>query len=326
MIYPSQHRFSLLLSPVFLTSLGVLIINDLYLKFTFPSWVTGKLSDIAGIIAFALFFQVLFFSHRKFICVFIALAFIFWKSIYANSFVYFINNSFSLHLHRVVDYTDLIGLIGIPFTYIYIDRFSYQTYSIKPFFIYIISFVSITSFIATSQKKHDYYILHQEYELPFSKEVFIEKINALKNNCNNPVFSFNFSSKYKKPIVFYSDTEWVHIAGYHTYADTIYTWDSSSHFKKIDTIYKKEIPIVDTFYIPPSTDFLYRFRLRNTKNEEICECAMADLVFIKRKNKTILKVIGIGACTSILYDRPNGTEKKGYMLDLFEKEVLDKIY
>jgi len=325
MIYPSQHRFSLLLSPVFLTSLGILIINDLYLKFAFPGWVTGKLSDVAGLMACALFFQAFFFSYKKHVCISLAIAFVFWKSIYANAFISYFNSLALVEIHRVIDYSDLIAIGILPLAYFYSNSFSEKKPS-RPVPIFFISVVAMTSFVATSQKKHDYYILHQEYELPFSKETFIEKMNALKKNCNNPVFSFNFSSKYKKPIVFYSDTEWVHIAGYHTYADTIYTWDSISRSKKIDTVYKKEIPIIDTFYIPPSTDFLYRFRLRNTKNEEVCECAMADLVFIKRKNKTILKVIGIGACTSILYDRPNGTEKKGYMLDLFEKEVLDKIY
>ncbi len=40
---------SLLCRPAFVASLAVLVVNDHYLKTAHPSWVTGKLSDLAGL-------------------------------------------------------------------------------------------------------------------------------------------------------------------------------------------------------------------------------------------------------------------------------------
>ncbi|MET0789509.1 MAG: hypothetical protein ABWY33_09725 [Cellulomonas sp.] len=45
-------RGDLLLHPVALVSLGVLLLNDHVLKAAAPGWVTGKLSDLAGLTFF----------------------------------------------------------------------------------------------------------------------------------------------------------------------------------------------------------------------------------------------------------------------------------
>jgi hypothetical protein len=41
--------------PVPLMAVGVLVLNDHFLKYQFPSFVTGKLSDLAGVFFFPLF-------------------------------------------------------------------------------------------------------------------------------------------------------------------------------------------------------------------------------------------------------------------------------
>ena len=43
-----------LLHPIALGSIALLLINDHYLKLHHPSWVTGKLSDVAGLVFFPL--------------------------------------------------------------------------------------------------------------------------------------------------------------------------------------------------------------------------------------------------------------------------------
>ncbi len=48
------HRADFLLAKAFLISLGVILINDLVLKPHFPSVVSGKASDVAGMIFFPL--------------------------------------------------------------------------------------------------------------------------------------------------------------------------------------------------------------------------------------------------------------------------------
>lgn len=40
--------------PVFLASLGMLVLNDHFLKAAYPGLVTGKVSDVAGLIVFPL--------------------------------------------------------------------------------------------------------------------------------------------------------------------------------------------------------------------------------------------------------------------------------
>ncbi len=50
-----MKRFDLLRSPVLLGAVGVLLLNDFVLKAAFHSWLTGKLSDVAGLAAFTIF-------------------------------------------------------------------------------------------------------------------------------------------------------------------------------------------------------------------------------------------------------------------------------
>ena len=50
---------SALLGPVQLAAIALLVLNDQVLKRAFPGWVTGKLSDLAGLAFFPLFLQAL---------------------------------------------------------------------------------------------------------------------------------------------------------------------------------------------------------------------------------------------------------------------------
>lgn len=52
-------RESGLLHPVALIAIAVLVINDHVLKDAYPSWLTGKLSDVAGLVFFPLLLAVL---------------------------------------------------------------------------------------------------------------------------------------------------------------------------------------------------------------------------------------------------------------------------
>lgn len=106
-----------LLNRVFLLALFLLLFNDFYLKAAFPSFLSGKLSDLSGLIVFTLFLTFLFGSRFKGI-VFIttALLFCWWKSALSNSFILQWNSLFSFYsIERVVDYSDMFCLgILIP--------------------------------------------------------------------------------------------------------------------------------------------------------------------------------------------------------------------
>lgn len=54
----SFHQYPLL-HPVPLCALATLIVNDQILKQRYPGWVTGKLSDVAGMVFFPLFLLAL---------------------------------------------------------------------------------------------------------------------------------------------------------------------------------------------------------------------------------------------------------------------------
>jgi hypothetical protein len=72
----TTNRAALLL----LVLVGVLLLNDYVLKAAFHNWLTGKLSDFAGVAAFALFWCMLFPQARRLILLGTAAGFAFWKS------------------------------------------------------------------------------------------------------------------------------------------------------------------------------------------------------------------------------------------------------
>lgn len=112
-----EHKFSVLTSYWFLGALGLLLLNDFFLKAHFHNWLTGKLSDFSGLFFFALFFAAFFPKHVKAIFIATALFFIYWKSSFSNSFIEFINGLSTYRFGRVVDYSDLIALSVLPFGY-----------------------------------------------------------------------------------------------------------------------------------------------------------------------------------------------------------------
>lgn len=61
-----RRRSSGLLHPVALAALVLLVANDHVLKARYPGWLTGKLSDVAGMIVFPLVLAVLVrIVHRR---------------------------------------------------------------------------------------------------------------------------------------------------------------------------------------------------------------------------------------------------------------------
>ncbi|HEU4902222.1 MAG TPA: hypothetical protein VFT06_05495 [Flavisolibacter sp.] len=109
-----QPRASPLLHPLFPISLFVLLANDLCWKSAYPNWLTGKLSDVAGLVVLPVFLTVFFPDHKKNTLLLCALFFIWWKSPLSEPVIHFFNNRLSIPVCRVVDYTDLIALGVLP--------------------------------------------------------------------------------------------------------------------------------------------------------------------------------------------------------------------
>ncbi len=109
-----KTKATLLLHPVFLASLLLLLLNDHWWKYDYPSWFTGKLSDVAGLVVLPVFLRALFPAHHRKILIFTALFFSWWKSPLSEPLIVFVNANFSIPLVRVVDYTDLFALAVLP--------------------------------------------------------------------------------------------------------------------------------------------------------------------------------------------------------------------
>lgn len=108
-------KASLLLHPAFIISLFTLLLNDFYWKYEYHNWLTGKLSDFAGLIVLPVFLIAFLPYSRKAIVLFSALLFIWWKTPLSEFLIHFFNQQCSLPVRRVVDYTDLFALVALPF-------------------------------------------------------------------------------------------------------------------------------------------------------------------------------------------------------------------
>lgn len=111
------NKASLLLHPVFIVSLTVLLLNDFYWKYAYGNWLTGKLSDVAGLVVFPIFlFEVFRKVSKTFLLIFTILFFTWWKSPLSQPLIN-IFYSFDIQLHRTIDYTDLFAMAVLPFVY-----------------------------------------------------------------------------------------------------------------------------------------------------------------------------------------------------------------
>jgi hypothetical protein len=59
-----RRTLAIVCSLPFLAALAVLLINDIVLKAAFPGWLTGKLSDLAGVAMVGMLSNALTPSHR----------------------------------------------------------------------------------------------------------------------------------------------------------------------------------------------------------------------------------------------------------------------
>ncbi len=107
---PPPAASSLLTSPVFLIALATLLLNDHVLKAAFGTWWTGKLSDVAGLFAFAVFWSALVPRRRAAVFALTAAGFALWTTPLADAPLTAWNALGVWPLGRVVDYTDWLAL------------------------------------------------------------------------------------------------------------------------------------------------------------------------------------------------------------------------
>jgi hypothetical protein len=162
----TARRFDLLRTPGFLSALALLVINDVWLKAAFGNWFTGKLSDVAGVAAFALFLTACVPARRTRWHVATAIAFVFWKLPASDPLTAF----WSEHLWaigRVADATDLIALAILPVSWHYASVAAPMAslQRMRP----AVAVMSIVAFSATS-RPYESVEDNGSFAMPFSRE------------------------------------------------------------------------------------------------------------------------------------------------------------
>jgi hypothetical protein len=129
----------------FLACLGLLLLNDFYLKTEYHNWLTGKLSDVCGLYVFASFWTAIFPEKKRAVYLTTAFLFAIWKSPYSQGFIdFFSENLYTIA--RMVDFSDLVALLVLPLGFFYVPSHSARI-RLNPV---PIAFLTVISFCATS--------------------------------------------------------------------------------------------------------------------------------------------------------------------------------
>ena len=179
----------LLLHPLFILSLACLLINDLYWKYEYHSWLTGKLSDFAGLFVLSVFLLALFSRHRLVIYVSIILFFIWWKTPLSQPVIDLLNETFSFSFDRTIDYSDYIA-IPVVFGAGVLKYPVYTASFVRQVATYFISAVCLFAFCSTSMIRKfmiapelgSRITYNQSYESRFSTEMILSKFDSLQLN------------------------------------------------------------------------------------------------------------------------------------------------
>jgi hypothetical protein len=153
----TRNRYYLL-NIVFLISLVTLLLNDHYLKYAFSNWLTGKLSDVVGIIILPLLLAFIFPKLKKHSVWMSALLFAFWKSPFSQSLIDLYNQVAFIQTSRIVDFTDLCVLLLLPVPYFIIYRIDQLKFlKIHKVNILFILLLTVATLMATSPPPSHYY-------------------------------------------------------------------------------------------------------------------------------------------------------------------------
>lgn len=143
-------KTNLLLHPLFLAVLFVLVANDHYWKYEYGNWLTGKLSDFAGMIVLPLFLLAFFPGRRIAVVIGSGLFFVWWKSPLPEPFIVWMNEGWGVPVQRVMDWWDLLALSVLPVSF-YVKPFTWKLKPvIKMGFSWMVAAVALVSFCATT--------------------------------------------------------------------------------------------------------------------------------------------------------------------------------
>ena len=171
----------ILTSRWFVVALSILLWNDFFLKSFFGNWITGKLSDFAGLFVFPLFLVAISPKNKNLIFWLVAVFFVFWKSDYSQPLIDNWNDFGILNIHRTVDYTDNIALLMLPVAFYFNNNLEkVSAFKLNPVFTLC---VSVFAFVATSYRTT--IPINEIYHLDFPLDTLKHKIYHLKHIDNS---------------------------------------------------------------------------------------------------------------------------------------------
>lgn len=149
-------QLQLLQSKAFIYALVLVLLNDFILKNSFPCWLTGKLSDFAGLFVFAVFWMSFFPKRKNTIVGVTAVFFTWWKSPLSQPLIEFWNEMMFYSIDRVVDVSDLMALLVLPLAVRFCERKRITKFRVAPNLIIGISFFVFCSTSAIEPKFYKY--------------------------------------------------------------------------------------------------------------------------------------------------------------------------
>lgn len=269
---------SLLSHPLFLTALGTLLLNDWVFKPLFHNSLTGKLSDFAGLFAFAFFWSALFPNKYKILHLLSAAFFCWWKSPFAEGFIEALNH-WHIPIQRVVDYSDYWALLSLPLSYFTLQKAQWIP---RPMLVNTaLMLLSLFSFIATTlppPQRVELVEVNKTYDFDFPKAELIARINGLQ------LRELGQMSKYTALIEFdpvhrmYYSNRWGK-------KDTLGVLIDANQVKSLDTLYyRSSLAQLQIMAPTDSTSSIklihYRRYLRFPKNKDQRE---KSLVYFEKK-------------------------------------------
>jgi hypothetical protein len=318
-----KRKIEVLSNPVFILSVILLLFNDFILKPYFHNFITGKLSDFAGLFAFTAFGIAVFPKQKKVFSILVILFFVFWKSLLVQPLIDLWNSINVYHVGRTVDYTDLIALPLVWVAYRFCSRGNRMVF--KKYLTVPVALLALFSFCATSYQ-HVYQI-DKSYEIALSKKEVIEKLNSICASCDeNLPLSVDVQRADTSFVNVDMDTIYYSVTGYSHFDDTLWNYDKNGKHIGIDTIYHYKSIIQDTMYVSSGGFFILHFNVKESlelKEENYCDCIEARCRISGTGNKSVLTINTADAesCTYI----KSGDEGTDQITEAFEKEIIERL-
>ena len=193
----------LILNPYFLIGLIILILNDFYLKYEYGNFITGKLSDLSGVLIFPMFLATIIPKLKKSASLITGIGFIIWKLPLFTPVVDLLNQFLPITIYRVIDYTDYIALLILPLSHYLInckncnpDISWMQLKNLPKYSLLVIAFFTFTatSVVMREMPRGTIYI-GGSHTIKLSKDSVISSIKRMGYNCHfNKKDSTNVSS------------------------------------------------------------------------------------------------------------------------------------